>query len=316
MSNDSSALNQITPDDGFFFGIGVFETIALEQGVPIFFREHLARMMASLERLGLTADPRELVDLARNACQGDAVAGSKVLKLVVTEKNRFATVRANAYNDARRAAGFTCAFSEVCRNETSPLVAMKTLNYGDCILQKRAAAARGIDEPLFLNTKGQVAEGATSNIFAVIQGEVVTPPVSCGLLPGVMRDFALRVTGAKERPLSPEELIQADEVFLTNSLMGAMPVRSIDGQGIACGNDCADEHREVQRTARPAARQETPQAAYEVAQRAVQQATQRETQRATQCVTCQVNKAYREEVRAACVRWSQEEDPWGQLFGK
>ncbi len=288
MSNDSSTLNQITPDDGFFFGIGVFETIALEQGVPIFFREHLARMMVSLERLGITAEPLELVDLARNACQGNAVAGSKVLKLVVTEKNRFATVRANAYNDARRAAGFTCEFSEVCRNETSPLVAMKTLNYGDCILQKRAATARGIDEPLFLNTKGQVAEGATSNIFAVIQGEVVTPPVSCGLLPGVMRDFALRVTGAKERPLSPEELMQADEVFLTNSLMGAMPVRSIDGQSIACDGDCAK----------------------------AQQAAQRVAQQTLHEVARQVNKAYREEVRAMCARWKQEEDPWDQLFGR
>lgn len=288
MSNASGSTGKITPDDGFFFGIGVFETIALEQGVPIFFREHLARMMASLERLGITAEPRELVDLARNACQGNAVAGSKVLKLVVTEKNRFATVRANTYNDVRRAAGFTCAFSEVRRNETSPLVAMKTLNYGDCILQKRAATARGIDEPLFLNTKGQVAEGATSNIFAVIQGEVVTPPVSCGLLPGVMRDFALRVTGAKERPLSPEELMQADEVFLTNSLMGAMPARSIDGRSIACGGDCAK--------ARQAAQRVTQQTLHEVAR--------------------QVNKVYREEVRAMCARWKQEEDPWDQLFGR
>lgn len=288
MPNDSSVLNQITPDDGFFFGIGVFETIALEQGVPIFFREHLVRMMASLERLGIAVETRELVDLARNACQGDACMGSKVLKLVVTEKNRFATVRANAYNDARRAAGFSCAFSEVRRNETSPLVAMKTLNYGDCILQKRAATARGIDEPLFLNTKGQVAEGATSNIFAVIDGEVVTPPVSCGLLPGVMRDFVLRVTGAKERPLMPEDLMQADEVFSTNSLMGAMPVRSIEEQGVSCGNDCAKARQVGQRVA----------------------------QQVAQPVACQINEAYREEVRAMCARWKQEEDPWGQLFGR
>ena len=288
MSSVSDASAQVVPDDGFFFGIGVFETIALEQGVPIFFREHLTRMMASLERLGITAEPRELVGLARNACQGDAVAGSKVLKLVVTEKNRFATVRANTYNDARRAAGFTCELSEVRRNETSPLVAMKTLNYGDCILQKRAATARGIDEPLFLNTKGQLAEGATSNIFAVIDGEVVTPPVSCGLLPGVMRDFALRVTGAKERPLMPEGLMQADEVFLTNSLIGAMPVRSIEGQSVSCGNDCAKARQVGQRVAQ--------QVLYKVAR--------------------QVNEAYQDEVRATLARWNQEEDSWGQLFGR
>ena len=155
-------------------------------------------------------------------------------------------------------------------------------------MQKRAATARGIDEPLFLNTKGQVAEGATSNIFAVIDGEVVTPPVSCGLLPGVMRDFALRVTGAKERPLMPEGLMQADEVFLTNSLIGAMPVRSIEGQSVSCGNDCAKARQVGQRVAQ--------QVLYKVAR--------------------QVNEAYQDEVRATLARWNQEEDSWGQLFGR
>ena len=227
MSHVSAMPEQIVPDDGFFFGLGLFETIALEQGVPLFFRQHLERMETSLERLGIPISRHELVSLARDACQGSAVLGSKVLKLVATQKNRFASVRDNAYTDEDRDCGFRCAFSSVRRNETSMLATMKTLNYGDNILQKRAARAQGVDEPIFLTMAGHVAEGATSNLFAVIDGEVVTPSVSCGLLPGIMRAFAMQVTGATERILLPDDLLRAHEVFLTNSLMGAMPVHSI-----------------------------------------------------------------------------------------
>lgn len=71
-----------------------------------------------------------------------------------------------------------------CRNETSPLVYHKTLNYGDCILEKRAAAAAGINEKVFVNTKGQISEGTVSNIFFVRKNMIYTPQLSCGLLPG------------------------------------------------------------------------------------------------------------------------------------
>ena len=267
--------NHIVPDDGFFFGLGVFETIALEQGVPLFFREHLERMQISLERLGIAKSQEEIIACARRACQGEACRGSKVLKLVATERNCFATVRANAYTDARRAKGFVCEISDVRRNETSPLATMKTLNYADNILQKRAAVSHGIDEPIFLNIAGQVTEGATSNIFAVIDGEVVTPPASCGLLPGVMRAFAMQITGACERILLPGDLGSASEVFLTNSLMTAMPVCSIDGQCLV-GNG-----------AFPALRQRAHQ----------------------------VNQAYLEEVERVCAQWKKASDPWDQLFG-
>lgn len=223
----SEQINRIVADDGFFFGVGAFETIAVEQGVPLFLLEHIDRMMAALDYLGIGATREELVRLVRSACEGDARTGREALKLTVTKENRLATMRENGYDSARISEGFQCAFSDVRKNETSPLVAMKTLNYGDNILLKRAFAAQGIDEPLFLNSKGQVAEGATSNVFAVFGDEVATPPVSCGLLPGIMRDFAMSVVNATERVIVPEELLAADEVFLTNSLMGAMPVRSI-----------------------------------------------------------------------------------------
>lgn len=224
----------LAPDNGFFFGIGVFETIALEQGVPIFMQQHIERMVTSLSRLGIAVKACDVAMLAKRACQTQTTDKSQALKLVVTEKNQFATLRRNSYGNARREQKFSCVISKVRRNETSPLTAMKTLNYADNILQKKRAFAKGYDEALFLNTKGQVAEGATSNIFAVFDKEVVTPPLSCGLLPGVMRAFVMRTIAVQERVITCDELMCANEIFLTNSLMGAMPVCRIDD---CCFND-------------------------------------------------------------------------------
>ena len=77
-------------------------------------------------------------------------------------------------------------FSSVRRNETSPLTAYKTLNYGDCILENRQAHGLGMNERIFLNTKGQISEGTVSNIFFVRSGKLYTPDLSCGLLPGIL----------------------------------------------------------------------------------------------------------------------------------
>ena len=100
----------------------------------------------------------------------------------------------------------------------------KTLNYGDCILEKRAATAAGIQERVFLNTKGQICEGAVSNIFFVRKNKIYTPQMNCGLLPGILREYVLENFEVNETVIYPEELMYYDECFVTNSLM---PVRQL-----------------------------------------------------------------------------------------
>lgn len=217
----------VEADDGFFFGVGAFETIAVSGRVPIFFDEHLARMGEVLRFLGIKADAGDLRALVLRACAELDPAGEMALKLTVTERNRIVSFRQNPYAVPGAKRAFRCDFSDVRRCETSRFTYMKTLTYAQNIVEKRYAQERGIDEPLFLNTDGLIAEGAVSNIFAVFGGEAVTPPVTCGLLPGVMRQFVIEKMGAQEHPLTPVELLRADEVFVTNSLMGAMPVCSI-----------------------------------------------------------------------------------------
>ena len=234
---------EIKIDDGFQFGLGVFETIALEQGRPVFLKEHLRRMQTAADFFGLgeMADrglteegilqwlERQAKGTAENG-QREATAKCLVhggLKIMLSKENLILSLRENHYHPVQYKKGFTMDFSTVRRNETSPLVVHKTMNYGDCILEKRAATKTGMDERIFLNTKGQIAEGCVSNIFFVRNGNICTPAQSCGLLPGIMRAYVLQVTEAKETMLYPEDLADCEECFVTNSLMGIMPVRQL-----------------------------------------------------------------------------------------
>ncbi|MDD6373318.1 MAG: aminotransferase class IV [Bifidobacteriaceae bacterium] len=246
----------VEADDGMFFGLGAFETIAVEDDAPALLPWHAERMSEALRFLGIrTREGREwdvarCLAMLRDACAnpgGGYVGGDRstrrVVKVTVTERNVIVSHRSNPYDGMSRKRGFVCRVSSVRRNETSPFTLRKTLNYGDCIFEKRAARRDGVDEPIFLNSHGLVTEGATSSVFAVLGdpaqylggrgGVVVTPPVRDGLLPGVMRRYVMQGWRVEERSLTLDDLCAAQEMFVTNSLMVAMPVRSLrDERGV------------------------------------------------------------------------------------
>ncbi len=225
------------PDDGYYFGLGAFETIAVEGGAPRFLEEHLERLAGAMEVLGLGKTPGQadrftpvtaeqvLAWLARNPMERGAI------KVTVSPKNCLIEKRENHYRPEQYEQGFTAEFSDVRRNSTSPFTYIKSLSCGDCILEKRRAAAEGIDEPVFLNERGEICEGAVSNLFFIKgDGTVVTPKLSCGLLPGVVRRKLLEHGIASEAVIGPEEVPQFREAFLTNSLLGIMPLRKLGGK--------------------------------------------------------------------------------------
>lgn len=235
-------------DEGFLFGLGAFETIAVENGKPLFLEQHLNRMekaadflgLGSCRQRGLTEEKiEEYLDL-----YDVSLMKHEALKVILSAENMFFQMRNNPYVEESYTQGLRAEISKVRRNETSPLVYHKTLNYGDCILEKRAAMATGIHEMIFINTKGQISEGTVSNIFFVRKNIVYTPQLSCGLLPGILRSYIMKRFPVTETIIYPDELVYYDECFVTNSLMGIMPVRQL-------GNICfphrtkADELREI-----------------------------------------------------------------------
>ena len=224
---------KIELDQGYQFGLGAFETIALEHGKPVFLKRHLNRLakaaeflkLDSLESRGITCEG--VLDYLTGITEEEKQHGA--LKVMISEKNVVYQVRSNHYREEQYRQGFVMDFSEVRRNETSPLVYYKTMNYGDCILEKRNATAAGMDERLFLNTKKQISEGTVSNVFFVRNGMIYTPKVSCGLLPGILREYLCDTEEVEETYIYVQDLKWYQECFVTNSLMGIMPVRQIEG---------------------------------------------------------------------------------------
>ena len=224
----------IVPDEGFYFGLGAFETIAVEHGRPLFLAAHMARLGRALEFLGIERGLDEALRCVKQKLSSSrGLIDRTALKVVVTPENTLASMRPNPYTAHDYARGFDVVTSTVRRNETSPLTAHKTLNYGDCILERRRARAAGKDEALFLNMAGNVAECASSNVFFVCGEELVTPSLDSGLLPGIVREVVCECFDVTERPVARDELEGFDEMFLTNSLMGVMPARSLDGRPFA-----------------------------------------------------------------------------------
>mgnify|MGYP005785827617 CR=1 FL=1 len=212
-------------DEGFQFGLGVFETIAVRKGRAVFLEEHLARMNASMEALEIPGrvTPRWALE-ELGALFPEKEDGA--LKLIASGKNQVALRRENHYTEADYEKGFALTQSPVLRNETSPLTCHKTLNYGDCILEKRSLKGSPFQEKIFLNSRGELTEGTVSNLFFVDRGRIVTPKADCGLLPGIVRGYLFSAAGAEEKVIRLEEVEEFEECFLTNSLMGIMPVRS------------------------------------------------------------------------------------------
>ena len=144
------------------------------------------------------------------------------------------------YQERSYSRGISAGFSDIIKDEHSPLSKIKTLNFLDCILARMRAQADGFDEAILMNSKGCVAEAATSNIFLVKAGRLATPSLDSGILPGITRAAVIRIArrldiDAAERAVYPSELTGADEVFFTNSLAEIIPVVKIDRMPIASG---------------------------------------------------------------------------------
>lgn len=218
----------INLDSGFMFGRGLFETILVKKK-PVLLEQHLDRLNNGLKKIGLNqviSEDYVIKNIEKLKCENCAI------KIMVSEKNIIFTKREVPYDNKAYIKGFSLVISDMKRNPYSHMTYLKSFNYADNIIEREKAKKNGFDEVLFLNTEGYVAEGSVSNIFLIKDNKIFTPSVESGLLSGIIRNFLIENLrenyDIKEKKISFEELINADEVFITNSLMGIMKVRSIN----------------------------------------------------------------------------------------
>lgn len=241
---EAQAVVPIT-DRGFLYGDGLFETMRVRNGTPVWWDRHLARLQGGADFLEIDVPwpADELRKFARKLIAENALPES-VLRITLS---RGGGSRGYSSKDATnptlamtlhplppRPASLRLVTASLRVAAGDPLDSFKTANKLLQILARAEAEARGADEALLLNTDGHVAEAAASNIFWLADGAVCTPPVSDGALSGVTRAVLLDVCQRRGIPtrelhLKPGDLPRADGVFLTNSVSGIVPVSEVDG---------------------------------------------------------------------------------------
>lgn len=207
-------------DGGFYFAQGVFETILIKKEA-IFLEEHINRLNKSIDIMNLGEHIN--TKFIKNFIKEEKLKNI-VLKIVVTEKNIVFSTREIKYSKEDYENGFKLKLSYVLRNPTSRMTYIKSLSYNENLYEYNKANKEGFNEVVFLNIYGNIAEGATSNIFIIKDKKIYTPKISDGILPGVVRNWVIENFEVCEKHLNKKDLYSADEVFITNSVLGIMKV--------------------------------------------------------------------------------------------
>ena len=240
-------------DRGFTLADGVFETMRARGGTVFRLERHLARLERALAVLQIPVPP-QLHEWVVRAAKASGAEDSS-LRLTVTRgagpagvtppSDPRPTVIVSAgpmplFPASMYAVGLSAHVPSGRRNEYSMTAGLKTLAYVDAVAGLLEARRAGADEALFLDTEGHCSEATASNLFIWTGAELVTPPLSCGVLPGITREAVLEIARVEglpvaERAFGLDELRSADEAFLTSSLRGVAALVRIDAHPIGEG---------------------------------------------------------------------------------
>ena len=235
-------------DHGFLYGYGLFETMRAYSGKIFLLDRHIKRLSESARMIGMEGALTD-VDLAQ-ACidtlkandlkearlrmtvtRGDAgpfpgrKQGAAVIVLITA--TAYTLLPAETYES-----GYRALISSFRHGSQSLLSRLKSTSYLLSVLARKEAEAAGMDEALLLNEHGMVAEGSISNVFFAARGDLVTPPLESGILPGITREVVLELAaGSKIRAVEADikvlDISRFDEAFLTNSVLEIMPLVAI-----------------------------------------------------------------------------------------
>jgi branched-chain amino acid aminotransferase group I len=246
---------KISPFDlGFLYGYGLFETMRAYSGRIFRLEKHLERLSRSAKLLGLPLNAFDLKKACHDTLQANKLKDARI-RLTVSmgegeaipalPKHPRPTVLVTAARyvplaDEAYRKGYRVVVSTIDRDSQSPLSRLKSANYLNNILARIEDKAAGADEAILLNERGFLCEGSASNIFMISKGNLITPGEESGCLPGITRQVVLELAqglgiGTSEREVRLEELLHADEAFLTNSIMELMPLAEVNGQRIGRG---------------------------------------------------------------------------------
>jgi branched-chain amino acid aminotransferase len=235
-------------DSAYLHGIGLFETIRARQGRVLFLKEHYQRLLKNVRFLGFKGVhlPVSLVNLQK-----------EIGRLLRKNRLQEATVRLTLsrhqengkpqmviwakpyvpYAAAFYKKGAKLILVRKVSTDARTLAGIKTTSYLTKMIGREEARTQRAVEGVLVNEKGEITEGASSNLFIVKKGKLLTPPLSMGLLPGTRRQLVVTLARRlgipfAEKKLKPSDLKKADELFITSTLKDILPIVEFDGKKI------------------------------------------------------------------------------------
>ncbi len=253
-------------DHGLLYGDGVFEGIRVYDGVIFQFKEHLDRLYSSAKtnKLKIPLPPEEMTKAGVETVKRNGLKDAYI-RLVVTRglgdlgvdprKCRKSSLIIIAefvdpsYGVIAKQRGISAIISSVRRDSVDATShEIKSLNYLNSVMAKIEAVDVGADDALMLDRSGFLSEATTTNLFLVKNEEVFTPPSSAGILPGVTRKRTIKLVrelgySMFERALTPYDVVNADEAFLTGTLAEIVPLVKVKGIEIGDGEPGPISHQ-------------------------------------------------------------------------
>ncbi len=256
-------------DRGLLYGDGCFEVLRTWDGVPVDLDAHLDRLVETAQWLSLRDVDRGAVGEAVVRAVAHAGPGEHRIRIVLTRGPGSLAARPSELGPGRTIVIIEPLPAQA--REVSVAVVdwslprrtghgHKTLAYLDHLVARELARAAGADEAIRLDPDGRPVEGATCNVFAVHGGTVATPLVEGGVLSGIVRARVLALCAQRgiaggPTALSLAALRAADELFVTSSLRGVVPITRLDGEARAAGPMTAEIGRAYINDMRTRARQ-------------------------------------------------------------
>lgn len=238
-------------DSSFLYGIGLFETMRTTSDGKVFcLGDHLNRLFASCEKLHIKIDhDRDYITEAIYKTLKANDLGAARLRLTLTngpsgDEPRptllISATEFTPYPPEFYEKGVTVILTDIRQNPTDPNCGHKTTSYSARMTALGTAHQKRAAEAIWFTTENRLAEGSVSNVFLVKDSTLFTPPVETPVLPGIMRKTICKIAKQKgievvEKDLFIADLLAADEVFLTNVVMGALPVIAIEAHTVGNG---------------------------------------------------------------------------------
>ena len=256
--NGSRGSHISTLDRGLLYGDGLFETIAVIDGKGFLLEEHLQRLLNSCERLSIPLHLptlNEEISLFLRTCVQEQTSDRAILKLIITRgsggrgyditstDNPTRILQLHNFpnypeNYSKQGVAVLLCKTPLSKNPT--LAGMKHLNRLEQVLARAEWNSSEYQEGLIFDTDGLLIEGTMTNVFLIKNSKIFTPSLHESGVEGIMRNYILNLARQLEyecviETITKKKLDDADEVFLTNSVIGIWPVRQINAQSYPTG---------------------------------------------------------------------------------